>query len=143
MKHYSKRNFRIDRTFIVFEFIDPAFSPVGKGVKGGDIIHEVWDAKGNYNGKILWELKNTKTWTEGWIDKLKNDKRSINADDAVLITEALPKEIVTAGFRNGIWVTRRDFVLGLASALRANLIQLYYAKAAAQGKEEKVELSHG
>jgi hypothetical protein len=122
------------------EFPHDKIKPVGKGIKGGDIIQEVWDARGNYNGKILWELKNTKTWTEGWVDKLKNDKRAINAEEAVLITEILPKEMKTAGFRNGIWVTKHDFVIGLASALRANLIQLFYAKAATQGKEEKVEL---
>lgn len=122
------------------EFPHDKIKPVGKGIKGGDIIQEVWDARGNYNGKILWELKNTKTWTEGWIDKLKNDKRTINAEEAVLITKILPKEIMTAGFRNGVWVTSQEFVIGLASALRASLIQLYYAKAATQGKEEKVEL---
>lgn len=121
------------------EFPHDKIKPVGKGVKGGDIIQEVWDARGNYNGKILWELKNTKTWTEGWIDKLKSDKRTINAEEAVLISEILPINIKTAGFREGIWVTRQEFVIGLASALRANLIQLYYAKASAKGKDEKVE----
>lgn len=122
------------------EFPHDKIFPVGKGIKGGDIVQEVWDAKGNFNGKILWELKNTKTWTEGWIDKLKNDKRTIKAEEAVLITEVLPKEIQTAGYRNGVWVTKRDFVIGIASALRANLIQLFYTKAAAKGKDEKVEI---
>lgn len=121
------------------EFPHDKISPVGKGVKGADIIQEVWDARGNYNGKILWELKNTKTWTEGWIDKLKTDKRTINAEEAVLITEILPTSIKTAGFREGVWVTQRTFVIGLASALRASLIQLYYAKTANKGKDEKVE----
>lgn len=122
------------------EFPHDQIKPVGKGVKGGDIVQEVWDARGNYNGKILWELKNTKTWTEGWIDKLKGDKRTINAEEAVLISEILPTEITTAGFRNGVWVTKKEFVIGLASALRANLIQLYYAKQSAKGKDEKVEI---
>lgn len=121
------------------EFPHDKISPVGKGIKGGDIIQEVWDARGNYNGKILWELKNTKTWTEGWIDKLKTDKRAINAEEAVIISEILPPNIKTAGFREGVWVTQRNFVIGLASALRANLIQLYYAKNANKGKDEKVE----
>lgn len=121
------------------EFPHDKISPVGKGIKGGDIIQEVWDARGNFNGKILWELKNTKTWTEGWVDKLKIDKRSINAEEAVLITEVLPTNIKTAGFREGVWVTQRTFVIGLASALRASLIQLYYAKNASKGKDEKVE----
>ncbi|MEK7570814.1 MAG: DUF2130 domain-containing protein [Patescibacteria group bacterium] len=122
------------------EFPHDKIKPVGKGVRGGDIVQEVWDARGNYNGKILWELKNTKTWTEGWVDKLKNDKRTINAEEAVLISEVLPKEVQTAGFRNGVWVTKHEFVIGLASALRASLIQLYYTKAAAQGKDAKVEV---
>lgn len=122
------------------EFPHDKIKPVGKGIKGGDIVQEVWDARGNYNGKILWELKNTKTWTEGWIDKLKSDKRTINAEEAVIISEVLPNSIKTAGFREGVWVTQQTFVIGLASALRANLIQLYYAKNAAKGKDEKVEL---
>ena len=122
------------------EFPHDKIKPVGKGVKGGDIIQEVWDARGNYNGKILWELKNTKTWTEGWIDKLKGDKRAINAEEAVLVSEVMPANLKTAGYREGIWVTQQGFVIGLASALRANLIQLYYAKQAAQGKDEKVEI---
>ena len=122
------------------EFPHDKIKPVGKGIKGGDVIQEVWDAKGNYNGKILWELKNTKTWSEGWVDKLKNDKRTINAEEAVLITEILPKELTSAGWRDGIWVTEKHFVIGLASALRASLIQLYYVKNAAKGKDEKVEI---
>lgn len=121
------------------EFPNDKIAPVGKGVKGGDIVQEVWDARGNYNGKILWELKNTKTWTEGWIDKLKTDKRREKAEEAVIISEILPNTIKTAGFKDGIWVTQRTFVIGLASALRASLIQLYYAKNASKGKDEKVE----
>lgn len=122
------------------EFPHDKIKPVGKGIKGGDIEQEVWDARGNYNGKILWELKNTKTWNENWIDKLKGDKRAINAEEAVLISEVMPTNIKTAGFREGVWVTKHEFVIGLASALRANLIQLYYAKNAAKGKDEKVEV---
>ncbi len=121
------------------EFPHDKIQPVGKGVKGGDIVQEVWDARGNYNGKILWELKNTKTWTEGWIDKLKGDKRAINAEEAVLISEVMPANMKTAGFREGVWVTKQNFVIGLASALRASLIQLYYARTSAKGKDEKVE----
>lgn len=122
------------------EFPHDKISPVSKGVRGADIIQEVWDSRGNYNGKILWEMKNTKSWTEGWVDKLKADKRDLGAEEAVLVTDILPKEINTAGFRKGIWVTKRNFAIGLASALRAGLIQLYYVKNAATGKDAKVEM---
>lgn len=127
-------------TLLQKEFPNDKIKPVGKGIKGGDIIHEVWDSRGNYNGKILWELKNTKTWGGDWIDKLKINKRSINAEEAVLITEILPPEIKTAGFKDGIWITKQRFVIGLACALRASLIQLYYVKTSNKGKDAKVEL---
>jgi len=115
-------------------------SPVGKGIRGADIIQEVWDRNGNRVGQILWELKNTKNWTEGWIDKLRADQRELNAEEAVLITTALPSDMKTAGFRRNIWVTKRDHVELLADTLRAKLIQLQYAKNAAKGKNEKMEI---
>lgn len=114
--------------------------PVGKGVKGGDIIHEIWDSKGNYVGKILWELKNTKAWSEGWVDKLKSDRRAINADEAILISEVMPTNMKLAGYRDGIWVTERQLVIPLADTMRAKLIQLFYAKKAAEGKDTKMEI---
>jgi hypothetical protein len=124
------------------EFPNDKIMPVGKGIKGGDIIQEVWDSKGNYNGKILWELKNTKTWSEGWIDKLKMDKRTINAEEAVIISEVLPGSMKTAGFRNGVWVTQRAFVMTLASTIRAKLIEMYYVKQSVQAKDGKMELMY-
>src|SRR5260221_1238103 len=125
---------------LVQKYPNDKIVPVGKGVKGGDIIQEVWDARGNYVGKILWELKNTKAWSEPWVDKLKADKRAINADEAVLISEIIPQDMKTAGFRNGIWVSQQIFVIPLADTMRAKCIQLFYAKKAAEGKDSKMEI---
>lgn len=122
------------------QYPNDKINPVGKGVKGGDIIQEVWDKNGNYAGKILWELKNTKAWSELWIDKLKADKRSINADEAILISEVLPTDLKRAGYRKGIWVTERQFVIPMADMMRAKLIQLFVAKKAAEGKDTKMEI---
>ncbi len=113
---------------------------VKKGVKGGDIVQEVWDGNGNYVGKILWELKNTKTWSELWIDKLKNDRRMEKTEEAVLISEVLPSDMKIAGFRNSVWVTQQNFVIPLTDTLRAKLIQLYYIKNSVQGKDQKMEI---
>lgn len=113
--------------------------PVGKGIKGGDIVQEVWDSNGNYAGKIIWELKNTKTWSEPWIDKLKVDKRAINADEAVIISEILPGSMKNAGFRDGVWVTQRNFVFPLTDSIRVKLIQLIMIKNSLKGKDLKME----
>lgn len=117
--------------------------PVGKGVKGGDIIQEVWDRNGNYSGKIVWEMKNTKQWSEGWVDKLKQDKRAATADEAVLISEVIPQTVKLAGFYSGVWVTNRSFVLPLADSLRVKLIQLATVKNSLKGKDVKMEALYG
>lgn len=122
------------------EFPNDQVSEVAKGTKGGDIVQKVMDRNGNDCGKILWELKNTKSWSELWVDKLKADQRAAVADYAVLISEAVPEEIDSARFYKNIWVTKKNFVIGLACALRLNLIQISMAKRATEGKKGKSEL---
>jgi hypothetical protein len=42
-------------------------------------------------GIIAWESKNTKAWSESWVDKLKEDRLRVNADISILVTAVLPK----------------------------------------------------
>ena len=122
------------------EFPNDQITEIVKGAKGGDIVQQVLDRNGNNCGKILWEMKNTKTWSELWVDKLKGDQRKAVADYAVLISEAVPQDLDSARFYKNIWVTKRSFVIGLASALRLNLIQIAMAKRALDGKKGKSDL---
>ncbi len=59
---------------------------IGQGVSGADVHQIVMDARGRQNGAILWECKNTRNWSDGWIAKLKQDQRSLHADVAVLVS---------------------------------------------------------
>ena len=52
-------------------FQNDQISPVGKGIKGADIMQYVYSPSCQLCGSIIWEVKNTKTWSDGWIDKLK------------------------------------------------------------------------
>lgn len=122
------------------EFPNDKISPVGKGIRGGDIIQEIWDRNGNFCGKILWELKNTKTWSEQWIDKLKTDQREATAEYAVIISEVVPPHVSSAKFHRGIWITKQVFVTALAYSLRLNIIQLAMGKRALDGKKEKTDI---
>ena len=47
---------------------------VGKGVEGADCIQLIRNSSGMVCGKIIYESKRTKAWSNGWIDKLKADK---------------------------------------------------------------------
>lgn len=121
------------------EFPNDKIIPVGKGIRGGDIIQEVWDRNGNRCGTILWESKNAR-WNNDWIDKLKNDQRSVKADLAVLVSEILPQDNKSAYFKEGIWLCHRVFTLGIAMALRHNIIQSSYIRKSVQGKNVKMEI---
>jgi hypothetical protein len=114
--------------------------PVGKGKRGADILQKVHNQSGQYCGTIIWESKRTKGWSDGWIEKLKDDQREAKAEIAVLVTTALPKEVSNFENMNGVWVTNYPLAVCLASALRVNLIQVSNAKMAAVGKYEKMEV---
>src|SRR3989338_5263148 len=113
--------------------------PVPKGIKGADVLQKVNNPMGQYCGTIIWESKRTKGWSDGWIDKLKDDQREVKADIAVLMSIVLPKEINGFSQFKGIWVTSYPLAMALAAALRANLIEVASAKQAAVGKVEKME----
>ena len=113
--------------------------PVPKGIRGADVVHKVNNQLGQYCGSILWESKYTKNWSEGWIDKLKDDQRSVKADIAVLLTVALPKEVNCCGYYKGVWITSFAALSGLAGALRRGIIETAGARQASLGKHEKME----
>ncbi|CAN5738601.1 DUF2130 domain-containing protein [soil metagenome] len=119
-----------------------AIDPVLQGIRGADIHHIVLDARGAKAGAILWECKNARNWSDGWIDKLKNDQRTLRADVAVLVTTRLPKGCNRFDLIDGVLVT--DFACAgpVAALLRSNLLQMAQMRSAAINKGEKLELLH-
>jgi hypothetical protein len=117
--------------------------PVGKGIKGADVLQHVNTQQGHACGMIAWEFKNTKTWTDGWIAKLKDDQRAAKAEVAVLATAVLPKGVAHIGYFEGIWVTDFASLLGLAEALRFGLVHVAQIRLAAVGKNEKMDMLYG
>ena len=122
------------------EFPYDEIVPVAKGVNGADVIQKVRDTVGRECGTIIWESKNTKNWSPGWIAKLKDDQRAQKAEVAVLISSVLPADITTFGFKEGIYVTRYDSLTSLAKLLRMTLIDITVTKLSVVGKNEKMEV---
>ena len=114
-------------------------APVPKGMRGADLVHEVRDASMRSSGTLVWEIKNTRHWQPGWLDKLKQDQREIGANLAVIVSTALPDGVVEFGRIDGVWVAGLRAWPALALALREQLIQVAFARAAADGKHEKME----
>lgn len=114
--------------------------PVPKGVSGADIVQKVIGRVGHSCGQIVWESKKTKAWSEGWIQKLKDDQRAIKADIAVIVTAVLPEDVKGFALRDGVWVCDIKLAVALATALRINLESLTREKAMSVGKNEKMEV---
>ncbi len=114
--------------------------PVPKGIRGADVIQYVKTQLGNSCGSIIWESKRTKAWSDGWIQKLKDDQREVKATVAVLVSTTLPKGIKHIGNVEGVWVVDFSAAMGLALALRNGLVDLARTRASVAGKGEKMEL---
>jgi hypothetical protein len=114
--------------------------PVPKGVHGGDVLQHVRDSAGHFCGTVLWESKRTKAWSDTWLPKLRDDQRAAKAQFAVLVSIEMPKGLSTFTCIDGVWVTNRSCQSGLASVLRASLVEVAAAKRASEGRHEKMDL---
>jgi hypothetical protein len=116
--------------------------PVAQGVRGADIQQVVMDSRGAKAGAILWECKNARHWSDGWIDKLKADQRALRAGVAVLVTTSLPRGCRRFALVDGVLVTDFTCAAPVAGILRANLLQMAQARSAAINKGASLELLH-
>ena len=121
-------------------FPHDGIAPVPKGIRGADIIQTVHNEVMVECGSLIWETKNTKAWNNAWIDKLKDDQRSIGANLAILVSTELPEGITTFGQLDGVWVTSVAACIPLAMTLRQQLVQVTFARSASEGKSEKMEM---
>ncbi|MDH3886156.1 MAG: DUF2130 domain-containing protein, partial [Desulfobacterales bacterium] len=71
-------------------FVHDDIQPVPKGIKGADLVQTVRTPMGGECGILLWETKNTKAWSNGWIPKLKDDMIETRASIAILVSVVLP-----------------------------------------------------
>ncbi|NDC42291.1 MAG: DUF2130 domain-containing protein, partial [Chitinophagia bacterium] len=113
---------------------------VGKGVRGADCVLTVRNSMGQECGKIIFESKRTKDFSEEWIEKLKTDSRTMNADVAIIVTQAMPKGMDSFGERNGIWICSFDDVRPLTHVLRDLVIKVYTAGKSQENKGDKMTL---
>ncbi|MCK9272637.1 DUF2130 domain-containing protein [Candidatus Gracilibacteria bacterium] len=128
LKEILTRNFPLD-----------IIEDVPTGIKGADLIQTVRNERGQNIGVILWESKNTKTWSADWIKKLKDDRILAKADVCILISNTLPDNIKHFGLIGDVWVSEFAYFLALTVAVRDKLLSLHQVSKSLVGKEEKME----
>jgi hypothetical protein len=113
---------------------------VGKGVKGADVIHTVRNNFGKECGKIIYESKRTKAFSDSWINKIKDDLRGQNADLAVIVTETMPKELDRFGVREGVWICTFQEIKSVSMILRDSLLKIHAVRISQENKGDKMQM---
>ncbi|ASZ14260.1 DUF2130 domain-containing protein [Chitinophaga pendula] len=118
-------------------------SEVGKGVRGADCIQLIRNQYGQDCGKIIFESKRTKDFSIQWVEKLKADMRSQGADVAILVTQAMPKDMDRFGEKEGVWICTFTEVKALTHVLREGVIKIAGAIRTQENKGDKVHMLYG
>ncbi len=111
---------------------------VGKGVRGADCIQIVRNQFGNEAGKIIYESKRTKDFSNDWIEKLKHDMRTLSADVAVIVTQAYPKDMERFGEKDGVYICSFTEVRSVALLLRHAILKIADTKKSQENKGDKM-----
>lgn len=124
------------RTAFPFDVI----TEVGKGVRGADCIQTVRNNLGQECGKIIFESKRTKDFANDWIEKLKADMRNQGADVAVIVTQALPKDMSSFGEKDGVWICSFSEAKAVVHMLRDGIIKISMALKKQDNKGDKMHM---
>ena len=117
-----------------------AIGEVGKGVRGADCIQTVRNKSGQDCGKIIYESKRTKDFSNEWIDKLKKDMRGAGIDVAVIVTQSYPKGLNCFGEKDGVWICSFEEVKAVAFVLRDGIIRLSNATKSQENRGDKMHM---
>lgn len=118
------------------------FERTGRGQRGADVVQSVIGPGGLVAGTMLWEAKRTKTWSDGWLPKLRENQRVAKSDVAVIVSETLPPHVVSFDCIDGVWVSGFATAVPLAAALRQGLIETARARRAAAGADQTKDLAY-
>lgn len=113
---------------------------VGKGVEGADCMMIIRSHGGIEYGKIIFESKRARGWSNSWVEKLRNDMRSKQADLAILVTQVYPRNMECFGEKDGIWICSFKEVSGLTTVLRNAIIRIAETKKTEENKGEKMQM---
>lgn len=114
---------------------------VKKGANGADCIQIIRTQSGIEAGKILYESKNTRNWSNSFIKKLKQDNLSSKADIMVIVTKNLPSDIEGKyGLIDGVWITTLTNLRDLSLLLRYGLLKTYAVLITQEDKKDKMSL---
>jgi hypothetical protein len=129
IEEWLKKNFPLD-----------TIEEIKKGQNGADCIQIVNTNHRNNCGMIYYESKRTKTFSNEWIEKFKNDMRSKGINIGILVTQTMPKNMERMGFKDGIWICTFEEFKSLSAIIREHVISISDITASQENKGDKMEM---
>ena len=129
IEDYLKQSFPLD-----------TIQEIKKGVKGADCLQTVNTRENSNCGKIYYESKRTKNFSNDWISKFKKDMQEKNADIGILVTEKLPNDTDRMSIVNGIYICTFQEFRGLSHVLRDVILNYNRIKISQENIGDKKEL---
>ncbi len=115
---------------------------IKKGQRGADAIQVVKATMGVEAGRILYEVKNTKAWSDSFIDKIKSDNLESKCQILVIVTKTPHKAMDGKPFMliNGVWVTSIAALADLITLLRFGLLKVHEQKQLQKNGDSKAHM---
>jgi hypothetical protein len=125
---------------LAFRFPTDRVEPIANGAYGADILHTIIMADGRNCGSITWETKNAQSWNHKWLEKLRMDVISSKSEFGVLVSTALPEGVKYFDQIDGMYVCSLSVWFAVATMLRQQIINLAFARASAEGRDQKMDV---
>ena len=109
-------------------------------MRGADCMLTIRNNFGQECGKIIFESKRTKDFGQDWIEKIKTDMRSQGADLAVIVTQAMPRDMQRFGEKDGVWICTFAEAKALVHVLRDGVIKIFNSSKMHANRGEKVDM---
>ncbi len=113
---------------------------VAKGVRGADVVQTVVNPLQQQCGKIIYESKRTKAFSNDWLGKLKADQLDQGADLAVIVSETMPNDMDRFGQKEGVWIASFQEIKALAFVLREMLLHTHAVRVTQENRGDKMEM---
>jgi hypothetical protein len=125
---------------LAFRFPTDRVEPIANGAYGADILHTIIMADGRNCGSITWETKNAQSWNGKWLEKLRKDVISSKSEFGVLVSTVLPEGVRYFDQVDGMYVCGLSVWFAVATMLRQQVINLAFARASAEGRDQKMDV---
>lgn len=123
-------------------FPEDSLEPIAPGASGADIKQIVHDDMKNDCGIILHERKETESWRNDWIEKLKRDVEAVGADIAFLATKKMPKDVKDFVLHENVWIVQHNVAIPVISAVRYAMREVAFAKNANVDVEKRIAMGY-